>query len=80
MLGRLQMSVQECIEAYQHLSAKVFKPKRSKFNIVGKGKDLWKLDGAFDAVALTDAIRDIVVQTGHDPDAKLYEENPKCKV
>ena len=80
MLGRLRMSIPDCIKAYQLLSEEVFKPRRSHLNILGKGKDKWSLDGAFDAERLAKAIRRIVQESGEDADAKLLEPNAKCKV
>ncbi|ORY62120.1 acyl transferase/acyl hydrolase/lysophospholipase [Pseudomassariella vexata] len=80
MLGRLRMSVQECIDAYQSISETVFQPKRSRLNVLGKGKDLWTLEGAFDADELAKAMRDIVVKTGEAADAKMLETDPTCKV
>lgn len=80
MLGRLRMNIQECIEAYQKISERVFKPKRSRLNVLGRGKDLWSLDGAFDADELAQAIREVVVNAGEDGDAKLLEDDPACKV
>jgi hypothetical protein len=81
MLGRLHMSVQDCIDTYQELSERVFKPKRSSLNFPGKGKDLWTLAGAFDEKELERAIAEIVVKTGEGADAKLLEPtSPKCKV
>ncbi|KAI1387387.1 uncharacterized protein F4822DRAFT_406280 [Hypoxylon trugodes] len=80
MLGRLRMSVQDCIDAYGKLSERVFKPRKRSFNVVGKGKDLWSLSGAFDADELAQAIREVVVQAGEDGNAKLLEADPGCKV
>ncbi|KAM5370882.1 hypothetical protein ACJZ2D_008315 [Fusarium nematophilum] len=79
MLGRLRMSIPECIDRYKELSAQVFKPKR-QHNILGKAKDLWKLDGAFDALALEAATRKVIQDAGMDPSEHLLERDAQCKV
>lgn len=73
MLGRLRMDIDDCITVYQDLAGKVFKPKRSKFNFVGKGKDLWNISGSFDAEKFAQAVKDIVQKSGLLVDAKLHE-------
>ncbi|KAJ2994899.1 hypothetical protein NUW58_g1421 [Xylaria curta] len=80
MLGRLRMSVSDCIEAYKKLSARVFKPKRARINVIGRGKDLWSLSGSFDADELARAIREIVEQSGESGDAKLLSTDSRCRV
>ncbi|KAF4471304.1 ankyrin repeat [Fusarium albosuccineum] len=79
MLGRLRMSIPECIEKYQELSAQVFKPKRNH-NFLGKAKDMWGLDGAFDALALEAATRKVIQDAGMNPGERLLEYDPQCKV
>lgn len=75
MLGRLQMTVDECITAYTSLCNNVFKKKRHRVRINGR------LQGRFDAAALELAIKQILTETGHDENALL--KNPSataCKV
>ena len=74
------MTIQECLDAYQDIAEKVFQPKRSRLNLIGRGKDLWSLDGAFDGDELAEAIRRVVVQAGEKADAKLIERKSQCKV
>ncbi|KAF2266442.1 FabD/lysophospholipase-like protein [Lojkania enalia] len=80
MLGRLRMDIHECITAYKVISRRVFTPKRSKRNILGRGKDLWSLAGAFDSNALADEIARVVEACGLDRNAKLLEKEAHCKV
>lgn len=78
MLGRLEMSVQECIEAYCTFSEAVFQQKflhnKSRINILGR------VQGRFDAGQLEAAIKSILLGRGMAPDALLHDPNAKCKV
>jgi hypothetical protein len=75
MLGRLHMTVDECIDAYQALSNKVFVKQRQAITLTGQ------VQGRFDSAALEQAIKDIVVQRGLDPKTLLQDSpNAKCKV
>ena len=60
MLGRLEMSVDECITAYSDLAAAVFSEKRSRipFNMTGKVKS------RFDSAKLQSAINNVLTQSG----------------
>ena len=60
MLGRLEMSVDECIIAYSDLAAAVFGEKLSRipFNMKGKVKP-W-----FDSTRLESAVNKVVTQSG----------------
>lgn len=76
MLGRLQMSVRECIVEYQKLSTSVFTKCQHRVNI-------WKreLQGRFDHKALEAGIKDLLRRRGLDEDELLKEPNgnPRCK-
>lgn len=74
MLGRLNMTVDECIEAYISLSDAVFRKKRHRINIRGK------LQGRFDTDELARSIKRIVVSRGLDEDALLKNVDASCKV
>ncbi|KAL8330853.1 hypothetical protein RB593_001686 [Gaeumannomyces tritici] len=74
MLGRLRMSVDECIEAYTSLSDKVFEKKCHRVTIKGK------LQGRFDSAELERAIKQIVQQRGQAEDALLKDLQAPCKV
>jgi len=69
MLGRLKMSVDECIEAYQGLAEQAFRPR------------FWKLNTPrFDGTAIENYFKSLIARKGLDKDALLVEaDNPKCK-
>ena len=69
MLGRLEMSIDECIEAYTNLSEDVFHRKRKiPMGIKGDLKD------RYDSEALKLAVKNILMERGLDEDALL--KNP----
>lgn len=75
MLGRLEMDVDACIEAYLTLSHRIFQKKR---NAVSKRL---KIQGRFDSTELEGAIKDILAQRNMDPDTPLLgPPESKCKV
>ncbi|KAL2131177.1 hypothetical protein VTI74DRAFT_5443 [Chaetomium olivicolor] len=74
MLGRLRMTVDECIDAYTMLSDRVFEKKSHRVNMKGK------LQGRFDGAELERAIKTIVVNHGLGEDALLQDPDSTCKV
>ncbi|RKK66720.1 hypothetical protein BFJ69_g15140, partial [Fusarium oxysporum] len=75
MLGRLRMTVDECITAYASLSGKVFEKKCHRVKINGQ------LQGRFDTAALELAVKQILTDKGHGEDALLKDpSNTACKV
>jgi hypothetical protein len=51
MLGRLEMDVTSCIDAYLKISEGVFHSrKRSILNMLGKARDMWHVQGKFDYI------------------------------
>lgn len=76
MLGRLRLSVQECIDEYLKLSPLIFvKTKhRLKFDA--------SVQGRFDHEAFERGIRNMLVRYGFSEDALFREEqaDPPCKV
>ena len=70
MLGRLKMSVDECINAYLSLSDKVFQKKGHRMTPEGK------IRGRFDSEELVRAVKKIVVERGQEQDALLREFGP----
>ena len=75
MLGRLKMTVDECIGAYADLSDEVFQKKRHRVNKRGG------IQGRFDSSALERAVKKIVVSKGFDEDELLFDEQDSaCKV
>ena len=47
MLGRLELTVDECIEQYLVIAAKAFERRRSKVNLISRAKDKWKVEGVY---------------------------------
>ena len=74
MLGRLQMTIDECIDAYTSLSDKVFEKKSHRVGIKGK------LQGRFDSAALELAVKNILVSRGLGEDVLLKDTDSPCKV
>lgn len=74
MLGRLKMSVDECIAAYTSLADRVFRKKKRRVKANGK------LQGRFAGEALKNAVKEILVSTGHDEGELLRSKSDKCRV
>jgi hypothetical protein len=76
MLGRLRMSVADCITAYLLLSKRVFCKSRHRVTIKGK------VQGRFDSEELARAVREVVIQQGMAEEALLKASSPdaSCKV
>lgn len=80
MLGRLHMDIDTCITRYEQLSSVVFRPKRMRGNYWGKGKDVVTAAGAYSGDLLAEQVKKIVNSEKDDPEAKLREQEPSCKV
>ncbi|KAK6347586.1 hypothetical protein TWF718_005424 [Orbilia javanica] len=78
MLGRLKMTIEECIAAYMNVMGKVF-PKSSE---VEKKFRLVKDGAYYDEKVLEEAIKDVVRQKLGDPEAQLLDKDPNnnCKI
>jgi hypothetical protein len=75
MLGRLKMSIDECIEAYLQLSDRVFKKKRHRVTVKGK------IQGRFDSDELERAVKEVIAKQGLPEDALLKDAaDASCKV
>lgn len=74
MLGRLQMTVDECIDAYATLSDRVFEKKRSPFDIKGR------LRGRYDSKELERIIKNMLIGRGLHEDELFKEVGAACKV
>lgn len=75
MLGRLRMTVDDCIGAYTSLSNRVFEKKGYPVNIKGK------IRARFDTAELERAIEQIVEDGGFDSDTLLKDSSDaSCKV
>jgi patatin-like phospholipase/acyl hydrolase len=75
MLGRLRMTIDECIDAYTTLSDRVFEKKSHRVDII-KGR----LQGRFDSTALELAVKNILAGRGLGEDALLKDIDSHCKV
>jgi hypothetical protein len=75
MLGRLRMSVADCITAYLSLSDRVFRKTRHRVTVNGQ------VQGRFDAEELARAVREVVKQQDLPKNA-LLKDAPEaaCKV
>jgi len=73
MLGRLRMTVDECIVAYTSLSDRVFEKKSHRVNIKGK------LQG-WDVAELERAIKQILRDRGLNENALLKDVEAPCRV
>ncbi|KAK0388963.1 hypothetical protein NLU13_2540 [Sarocladium strictum] len=77
MLGRLEMSVDECIEAYTSLSEEIFsKDSKSKLKFTFLGD----IKSRFDAARLEKATMKILDKAGMNKDTLLSSPEAKCKV
>lgn len=69
MLGRLRMSVRECIDTYLEISPKIF-TKIHHIGVNWKGKT----QGRFDHLALESAVKNMLKQQGENED-EIFAEN-----
>lgn len=74
MLGRLEMDVDECIEAYASMFETIFSKKGLPVNMWGKIK------GRFDSSILKDCIRKILTERGLSEGELLNDGKERCKV
>jgi hypothetical protein len=78
MLGRLRMTIDECIEVFQHISETVFGDIPGTLSrLIGglSGKPFFKADN------LEKAVKDLLISRGVDPDEVLKDsEHARCKV
>ena len=75
MLGRLKLSISECIDAYLAISDRVFPKKRHRVTIKGR------IQGRFDSQELEQAIKEVSVKQEAYGDALLKDVSEgACKV
>jgi len=82
MLGRLRMSIQECISAYLELSNKVFQPyKSAMYGFASSALTQRDIEGRFNSEALETALKTTLKAQDQSEDA-LFKDNPNttCKV
>ena len=74
MLGRLGMTVDDCIKTYADLSPKIFTKLHHRLNVKGK------LQGRFDHAAIEDGMRCLLRKRGIDENALLFDSSKQtCK-
>ncbi|MCJ1269239.1 hypothetical protein MMC22_009129 [Lobaria immixta] len=75
MLGRLKLSIDDCIDAYLSLSGRVFQKKRHRVTTKGN------IQGRFDSEELERAVKEVVIKQGLHKDALLKDASDNaCKV
>ncbi len=75
MLGRLKMSIDDCIDAYLSLSDRVFQKKRHRVTVKGD------IQGRFDSEELAKAVKEVVAAQELEEDALLKDDSvDACKV
>ena len=75
MLGRLRMSVQDCINEYIRLADRVFTKENHRVSLKGN------IQGRFNHEVLEAVIKEVIVATGHKEDALLKDDSVEsCKV
>ncbi|PVH83911.1 FabD/lysophospholipase-like protein [Cadophora sp. DSE1049] len=81
MLGRLEMGIQEAIDAYLEFSTSIFRPKRKKVALLARVADVLKTTGRFDTENFEKCIKRIVNERLGDENALLIQDgNSTCKV
>lgn len=75
MLGRLKMSIDECIDAYLSLSDRIFQKKRHRVTVKGD------IQGRFDSDELARAVQEVISAQGLPTDTLLKDVSESaCKV
>lgn len=69
MLGRLSMTVEECLKAFEVFAAKAFEHPRKLFWVIGKYK--------YDHKPLEDAIKDLIRQRTGQADTTFEQTMQK---
>ena len=80
MLGRLRMTVDECIVEYKTLSPNIFtKIRRMKVGIRFQGKPDLVIKDRFDHKAIETGIQALLTKRGIDPEALFKETSNESK-
>lgn len=75
MLGRLKMSVDDCIDAYLSLSDRIFQKKGHRVTLKGN------IQGRFDSDELAQAVKEVVTAQEQEEGALLKDlSDGACKV
>tara|TARA_R110002060_G_scaffold48778_3_gene59745 strand:- start:845 stop:1138 length:294 start_codon:yes stop_codon:yes gene_type:complete len=76
MLGRLHMSVDECIMNYANIMDEIFKKKRVLPFSVRTGQ----ISSRYATDVLEEHIKAIIEKSGKPREERMNESNPSCKV
>ena len=75
MLGRLRMSVDDCIKVYTEMSDSIFTKQKHRVNIKGD------IQARFDTAALESAVKRAIRNASFKDNDLLYNSDPaQCKV
>jgi hypothetical protein len=74
MLGRLRMSIAECMEAYKDLSRSLFTPVHHKANVAGRTVDFLKAKGKFRSEPLENCVKQML-RDRQLPEAALVRDD-----
>jgi predicted acylesterase/phospholipase RssA len=74
MLGRLRMTVEQCIDAYTSLMPAVFQKSKHRVSMTSG-----KLQGRFSAIGLEDQVKGILDKLNIDKDELLRDPTSTCK-
>jgi hypothetical protein len=75
MLGRLEMSIDNCIGYYLEIMDRVFRPTQHRISVKGK------FQGRYDTEELKHCIKDIIAHQGIDSNERFRVEGyDRCKV
>lgn len=81
MLGRLEMSIEECLQVFKTMSGKIFAPSWKHKPVI---KEIGAIFGNpwYNARDLENAVKELLVSKGMDMDISLREvnDNLSCKV
>lgn len=74
MLGRLEMDVDECIDAYTNMFRAIFRKKGLPLNMFGKIK------GRFDSIVLEECVAEILKRRRLSETEPLNDGKDRCRV
>ena len=76
MLGRLRMSVDDCIRAYLELGESIFAKPRSVLNLIAP----LRIRARYDHQKLQKGIQAMMMKSGLSREELLNDEDTKCRV
>lgn len=80
MLGCLHMTLDDCLCAYTELSKSIFKPKRSKYNLLSRFLDLVSAKERYDSAKMERLARAIIEHRTGSAHSRLQSQDSSCKV